>query len=79
MTLKGKMYSVANNFNLADAVSRIDVGPNSHTVQLIVRQPNGVLKIRYMGTAVDVTVLTAEADRFLKLMPEKPKVPFLTF
>jgi hypothetical protein len=78
VTINGQIFSIPDTFNLAEDVCHMEVGHNHHTVQLINRKPNGTLRIRFMGTAVNVKVMTAEADRFLKLMPEKPKVSLNT-
>ncbi|CAG0915309.1 unnamed protein product [Notodromas monacha] len=74
--LDGQVISVKDNFNLAEDVSHMNVGSNKHTIQLINRKPNGTLRIRFLGTALNVKVMSAEADRFLKLMPDKPKADF---
>ncbi len=73
-TVDGQVLSLKDDFNLAAPIIETVVGSEKHIVQLINKQPNGGLRIRYKGTAFPITVLTAKADKYMALMPEKPKV-----
>jgi len=65
---------IEDNFNLSDSVVSTSVNGNPVVVQLISREANGSLKIRYKGTATQVGVLPAAAARLEHIMPVKAVV-----
>ncbi len=64
---------------MASPVIETVIGSETHTVQLISKEANGSLRIRYKGTAFPVSVLTSKAEKYMALMPEKPKVRCLVW
>lgn len=70
----GQKMNIKGDFSLAAPVVEAQVDQETHIVQLINKQANGGLRIRFKGTAFPVTVMTSKSDKFMALMPEKPKV-----
>jgi len=62
---------IADNFTLADSVIDTTVNGNNVVVQLKQRNPDGSLKIRYKGTALDLVVLPQTAAQLRHFMPVK--------
>lgn len=65
---------VEDNFNLADSVVQATLNDESTAVQLISRQANGQLRIRYHGTAMDIPVFPGHVAELKVHMKEKPKL-----
>jgi len=65
---------VQDNFNLADSVIDTTVNGDSIVVQLKERRPDGSLKIRYKGTALDIKVLPHTAAELKHFMPVKEAI-----
>merc|ERR1719239_1897294 len=65
---------VQDNFNLADSVIDTTVNGDSIVVQLKERRPDGSLKIRYKGTALDLKVLPHTAAELKHFMPVKEAI-----
>lgn len=70
----GQEFNIKDSFDMASPVIETVIGSETHTVQLISKEANGSLRIRYKGTAFPVSVLTSKAEKYMALMPEKPKV-----
>jgi len=62
---------VLDNFTLADTVMEAVVGDKTVVTQLIARDASGGLRIRYKGTALNVSVLPAAAAALKPIMPVK--------
>jgi len=62
---------VEDNFTLADSVIDTTVNGVNVVVQLKQRKPDGALKIRYKGTALDLVVLPKNAADLKHFMPVK--------
>jgi len=62
---------VLDNFTLADTVMEAVVGEKTVVTQLIARDASGGLRIRYKGTALNVSVLPAAAAALQPIMPVK--------
>jgi len=62
---------VSDNFTLADTVMEAVVGDKTVVTQLIARDASGGLRIRYKGTALNVSVLPAAAAALKPIMPVK--------
>lgn len=69
-------YVIKDSFTLSDNVISIplDHDEDPLTVQLINRQANGVLRIRYKGTALNVLVMPEKAYNYSQFMIAKPKM-----
>jgi len=63
--------NVLDNFTLADTVMEAVVGDSTVVTQLIARDASGGLRIRYKGTALNVSVLPASAAALQPIMPVK--------
>merc|ERR1711936_319897 len=63
--------NVLDNFTLADTVMEAVVGDSTAVTQLIARDASGGLRIRYKGTALNVSVLPASAAALQPIMPVK--------
>jgi len=69
-----KTVEVMDNFNLADLVVDTTLNGNRLVTQLKERKPDGSLKIRFKGTAMDVQVIPATAAQVKHHMPVKAVV-----
>jgi propionyl-CoA carboxylase alpha chain len=70
-----KVVVVKDNFTLADScIDAIIDGHKSHVIQLIARYPDGSLRIRYKGTAINIPVMPQAAAQYRHYMKEKPKL-----
>jgi len=65
---------IEDNFKLSDSVVSTSVNGTPVVVQLIGREANGSLRIRYKGTATQVGILPASAARLEHIMPIKAVV-----
>merc|ERR1719351_412083 len=63
--------NVLDNVTLADTVIEAVVGDSTVVTQLIARDASGGLRIRYKGTALNVSVLPASAAALQPIMPVK--------
>jgi len=70
----GRELKLKDNFNLSAPVIKAELEDETHFVQLIAKQPNGNMRIRYKGTAFPISVLTSKAEQFMAHMPVKPQV-----
>ncbi|TRY77275.1 hypothetical protein TCAL_10366 [Tigriopus californicus] len=70
----GKTLALLDNFQLSDSVVKATFDEKVSVVQLIGRQADGTLRIRYKGTALNVPVIPAHAAELRKYMKEKPKL-----
>ncbi|MCL4126709.1 UNVERIFIED_CONTAM: hypothetical protein GTU68_063198, partial [Idotea baltica] len=71
--VNGRDLSLKNDFDLATPLIEASIAGEEETVQLIKLGHAGDIRIRYKGTAFQTNVLTAEAHKFLKMMPPKAK------
>ena len=75
----GDEMTIQDDFNLSDLVVKPKI-LDSHGAtkpspfQLIYRRPNGIFRIRYKGTAINIPVLPTKAAELSMYMREKPKV-----
>jgi len=65
---------VEDNFTLSDSVIDTKLNGESVVAQLIKRSPAGNLRLRYCGTALEVSVLPSRAAALSHLMPVKAPV-----
>jgi propionyl-CoA carboxylase alpha chain len=70
----GTTLRLKDNFRLADSVVHAETDCMTSVVQLISRQADGTLRIRYKGTAMNVPVQPALAADLKHHMKEKPKL-----
>jgi len=70
----GRELKLKDNFNLSAPVIKAELEHETHFVQLINKQPNGNMRIRYKGTAFPISVLTSKAEKFMAHMPVKPQL-----
>jgi len=68
------VLKVEDNFTLADPVVEAMVGEERVVAQLIRRDASGGLRIRYKGTALEVSVLPSSAAALRHIMPVKVPV-----
>jgi len=70
-----KVCKVDNNFTLADScIDAVIDGEKSNVIQLIARHPDGSLRIRFKGTAINIPVMPKAAAQYRHYMKAKPKV-----
>lgn len=74
VNVNGRNITLSGNISLSVPVMETVVESHPYTIQMISHSPNGIIRIRFKGTAYNVHVLTEVAADFSKLMPEKPKV-----
>merc|ERR1712141_927485 len=76
---QGDEMTIQDDFNLSDLVVKPEIR-DSHGAskpspfQLIYKRPNGVLRIRYKGTAINIPVVPTKAAELSMHMKEKPKL-----
>ena len=70
----GSTHTLKDDFKLTDSFVKAQFGDETQVVQLINRQANGVLRIRFKGTAINVAVMPERAFELSKHMIEKPKL-----
>ena len=76
---QGDEMSIQDDFNLSDLVVKPKIR-DSHGAtkpspfQLIYKRPNGILRIRYKGTAINIPVFPTKAAELSIHMKEKPKI-----
>jgi propionyl-CoA carboxylase alpha chain len=76
---QGDEMTIQDDFNLSDLVVKPEIR-DSHGAskpspfQLIYKRPNGVLRIRYKGTAINIPVIPTKAAELSMHMKEKPKL-----
>ena len=75
----GDEMTIQDDFNLSDLVVKPKIF-DSHGAtkpspfQLIYKRPNGILRIRYKGTAINIPVVPTKAAELSMYMREKPKI-----
>ncbi|XP_067143238.1 propionyl-CoA carboxylase alpha chain, mitochondrial-like [Centruroides vittatus] len=74
VNVNGRDITLSGNISLSVPVMETVVESHPYTIQMISHSPNGIIRIRFKGTAYNVHVLTEVAADFSKLMPEKPKM-----
>jgi len=74
IAIGARELKLKDNFNLSASVIKAELEHETHCVQLIAKQPNGSMRIRYKGTAFPISVLTSKAEKLMAYMLEKPQV-----
>ncbi|KDR10693.1 propionyl-CoA carboxylase alpha chain, mitochondrial-like [Zootermopsis nevadensis] len=72
--IKTDTIVVEDNINLSSPLIQTNISGKPTVMQLVSKNAYGKLQIVYQGTMFTLTVLSDNASKFLKMMPEKPKV-----
>lgn len=74
LDINGKEVTLGGDFSQWDKVSSIKTNNGEETVQLIYKTFNDTFRIRYKGTALNVTLMPEHVSQYRQHMKEKPKL-----
>ncbi|XP_069692302.1 propionyl-CoA carboxylase alpha chain, mitochondrial-like isoform X2 [Periplaneta americana] len=70
----GDTIVLQDNINLASPIIETNINGKPEVLQLVSKDASGKYQIVYRGTIFTLLILTETASKFLKMMPEKPKM-----
>jgi propionyl-CoA carboxylase alpha chain len=74
IAIDGQTRNIPDNFALSDPFLECELSKGDMCVQMISRQPNGDIRLQYMGTIYDIQILPARNSELYQFMPEKPEI-----